>query len=116
LGEARGGTELGPKSKTDPPGLGFGQRNVEAFIFKQRGPHQGGVHRVLGRGGQQLGVAPGGGLVPKSQKLSRQGSILADEIWGPLFWVEGIWVGPGKHGCERGWGWFFSWYAKWGLV
>ena len=54
---------MGPKSKTDPPGLGFGQRNVEAFIFKQRRPHQGGLHHVLGCGGQGLGVARGGGLV-----------------------------------------------------
>ena len=68
MGEARGGTELGPKSKTDPPGLGSGQRNVEAFIFKQRGPHQGGVHCALGRGGQQLGVARGGGGLVGAKK------------------------------------------------
>ena len=83
MGEARGGTQLGPKSKTETLGLGFGQRNVGVFIFRQREPYQGGVHHVLGRGGQRLGVARGGGwLVPKSQKLSHRGSVLADEIWG----------------------------------
>ena len=53
----REGALVGAKSKTKVLGLNFGQRNMEVFIFKQKKPHQGGVHCVLGRGGQQLGVA-----------------------------------------------------------
>ena len=47
----------------------------------------GGVHfqaegTLSGRGGQPLGEARVGWLVPKSQKLSHRGSGLANEIWG----------------------------------
>jgi hypothetical protein len=59
LGDAQEGTELGPTSKTEQPGLNFHQQNVQAFIFMQREPYQGGVHPVLGCGGQQLGVVQG---------------------------------------------------------
>ena len=59
MGEVQGGTKLGPKSEMKSPGLGFGQQNVGAFIFREREPYQGGVHRVLGHGGQQLGMARG---------------------------------------------------------
>ena len=46
-------------------------------------------------------------------KMSHRDSVLADKTWGPLFWVEETWVGPGN-AAEDGWGWFFSWYAKGG--
>ena len=32
------GAELEPKCKTKPPGLGFDQRNMGAFVFGERGP------------------------------------------------------------------------------
>ena len=35
--------ELEPKSKTEPPGLGFDQQNMGAFVFGERGPYWGGV-------------------------------------------------------------------------
>ena len=31
------------KPKAEPPGLSFGQRNMRAFVFCERGPYWGGV-------------------------------------------------------------------------
>ena len=38
------GVELEPESKTEPPGLGFDQRNMGEFVFRERGPYWGGVN------------------------------------------------------------------------
>ena len=82
MGDARGGTELGPKSKTEWPGLNFDQQNVQALIFMQREPYQGGVHRVLNHGASDWVWCEGGLLgAKKPKKLSHRGSVLADKIW-----------------------------------
>ena len=71
-----------PKSKTELLGLGFGERNMGEFILGQSKPYWGGLHCVLGHGGQGLGMArEGAWLEPKSQNLSRWGSVLADKTW-----------------------------------
>ena len=52
-----------PKAKTEPPGLGFGQRNVGGLYIRYRGPGWGSVSADEGGGGGHWANMQGEGWV-----------------------------------------------------
>jgi hypothetical protein len=90
-----------PNSKTEVPGLGFGQRNM-GVLFSGRGDPIWVGYAGFGVVGMQSGDARGGRAGCWSQKPNPSPSGLdsAKKKWGSLFLVQKTRVGLGK--CTRG--------------
>ena len=60
---------------------------------------------LSGLGGPEIGRCLSWLVGAKKPKTESPGLGFGKQnMGGALFWVEGIWTGPGKHGCEEGGG------------